>query len=149
MLVAGAAVLGVTEVPSRVERQSAYRPPAGWQTVTDGGVAISVPMSWTLAYLQACPNDRVGTLVIGTAPPSAPRLFCPMVATTPAPRFVHLGKMTRHSTSSGGRARVVNGLRLCAVRGSGGRAWTIPSLHLEVSASGPGTTAVVRTLRHA
>lgn len=146
---AGAAALGVTEVPSRVEHQPAYRPPTGWQTVTYGGAAISVPKSWTLAYLQACPNNRVGTLVVGTAPPSAPALFCPMVATTPRPRVVHLGKMARRSTPRGGHARVVNGLRLYPVRGTGGRAWTIPSLHLEVSASGPGTTAVVRTVRRA
>jgi hypothetical protein len=158
LLVAGAAVLGVVEVPAAAppgaSHRTAYRPPAGWQTVTFGGAAISVPARWVVAYLQACPSNHVGTLVVGTPTPRAPVMYCPLVVPNPPPQVVHLGHLAGPPPPPrGAPSLVVNGLRLYAVVASvggwSGRVWTIPSLHLEISTRGPGTAAVVRTLRRA
>ena len=107
---------------------------------------LSVPESWGVAYFQNCPTRAAGTLLIGTPPSLSNCAFIPADSNivsmqSPQAGMVFPGRSTR---------LVVHGLGVisypAAAASSGETTWVVPSKRVVLTASGPQSSAVLRTL---
>jgi hypothetical protein len=117
--------------------------PKGWRSYAYGGVMISVPKSWAVKHNTNCPNTSApGALLLGY-----PKVldFCADYQYSSS--FVAIHSSMGAIPPSGGPV-TVNGLEVDVGVGSPTRLeWSVPSLGLEVSASGPQAGRILHTLR--
>jgi hypothetical protein len=127
--------LGAAAVtPQRLIPHSAY------------GLQLSVPKPWGVAYFQNCPTRAVGTLLIGAPAYLSNCAFIPAEANI-------ISMQTRQSGMDfPGRSKrlVVHGIGVisypAAAASSGATTWVVPSKHVVLTATGTGSSAVLRTL---
>ena len=138
--------------------------PNGWAAHSAYGLQLSVPDSWKVAYFRSCPVSHVGTLLIGSSPFLS---ACPLItedenivwmqpeepeersATSNAPGF-----FTGPGNGFSGRVEnlVVHHIHVTSyIYPKSGKPvgtiwWIVRSKHVEISASGPTSFAVLRTL---
>ena len=127
---AGAAVMA----PQRSMTHSAY------------GLQLSVPKFWGVAYFQNCPTRAVGTLLIGTP---AYLSYCTMVPANA--NIISMQPQQSGAVFPGRREHlVVHGLGvisyLAEATSSDETTWVVPSKHVVITASGPRSPAILRTL---
>ncbi len=127
---AGAAVMA----PQRSMTHSAY------------GLQLSVPELWGVAYFQNCPTRAVGTLLIGTPPYLS---YCTMM-----PANANIISMLPQQSGAvfPGRSKrlVVHGLGVISysagATSSDETTWVVPSRRVVLTASGPRSPPILRTL---
>jgi hypothetical protein len=117
--------------------------PKGWKSYAFGGVAISVPTSWAVKHDTNCPN---------TGAPGALLLGFPKVLENCADYLYSSSFVAIHGSMGAippsGSPIVVNGLPVDVGFGSPtSLEWSVPSLGLQVSGSGPEATRILHTLR--
>ena len=119
--------------------------PKGWIAHSAYGIQLSVPKSWEVAYFRNCPGARAGTLLIGT-----PSLlsFCQnypantnIVTMQPEKSEAVVGTHARHF--------VLHGLSVVSYSLGGNVNWALPSKNIVVTATGPQSLTVLRTLTRA
>ena len=105
------------------------------------GLQLSVPKSWSVAYFQNCPLRNSGTLLIGTP------TFLSNCAMIPADaNIISMQPQASEATPSGhARHLVVHGVGVLSYSTSQIE-WFVPSKHVVLMASGPQSSAILRTL---
>lgn len=117
----------------------------GWQAHSAYGLQISTPASWKVSFFPGCPYaGHPGVLDIGR---SDVAYFCPFSAGPGA--LVSIYEGSAGAWLSTPRATSVNGIRLLSATYDGTTTWFVPSAHVYVSGMGPGSAAVLHTLRKA
>jgi hypothetical protein len=105
------------------------------------GLQLSIPKSWTTEYFSDCPHHGVGTLMIGT-----PAIrFCALYSqssniVTMQPEKSEAVEGTHEKNL------VVHGLRVTSYLVAGTLNWDVRSKNVVISATGPGSRSVLRTL---
>lgn len=113
-----------------------------WKTVGYGGVAISVPRPWGVEFDDPCPpGDSV------TLGKPAGTFYCPFVSgstTTVTFTPVPVG-----GDAAGERVPPlhIRGLTVYPQTSGSATLWVVPSVGIEVAATGPLATSLLRTLR--
>lgn len=111
------------------------------------GLQLSVPKPWGVAYFQNCPTRASGTLLIGTPAHLSNCAFIPADA-----NIISMQPRQSGGTVFPGRSTrlVVHGLGVISypatAASSGITTWVVPSKHVVLTATGPGSSAVLRTL---
>jgi hypothetical protein len=127
----------------RVIKPRAVSIPKGWNSYTYGEVKISVPKSWAVKHNTNCPNTSApGVLLLGF-----PKVLenCPeyQYSTSVVAVYDSVGTITQT-----GNPIKVNGLTVDVSFGSPKQLeWTVPSLGLQVTASGSEGERILHTLR--
>ncbi len=124
--------------------------PSGWKTYTYGKVAISAPGNWAVKQDNNCPDSSApGTLHLGLP---AVDLSCP----TPSPSIgsVVVWQLSAETGSSvdptGQKSMTINGIPVKVGFGSPTlNVWTVPSLRVQITGTGPKSLQVMHTLRRA
>jgi hypothetical protein len=110
------------------------------------GLQLSIPKPWGVAYFQNCPTRAAGTLLIGTA------AYLSNCAFIPADANIISMRPRQSGMAFPGRSKrlVVHGLGVISyattAASSGATTWFVPTKHVVLTASGPGSSAVLRTL---
>jgi len=116
--------------------------PHGWVAHSAYGLQLSVPKSWAVAYFRNCPVRDAGTLLIGTP---AYYSFC-----TEIPADANIVTMQPEKSdavdASHVRHLVVHGLDVTSYSTGGIFNWAVPSKNVVLTATGPGSSAVLHTL---
>jgi len=110
------------------------RPPAGWYPVFYRGAEISVPPGWLIQARPGCTGQRDVVYVAVVAREGCDRLLNAIVI-SPDPRAAAVS-----STSE------INGVPVNVTSGGGFTTYVLPSLRIEIRASGPLTRRVMSTL---
>lgn len=145
--IAGCALaMGVLTTPLAATTSATEVPPQGWVDHSAYGLQLSVPKSWAVAYFQNCPLGKSGSLLIGT--PAYER-FC---AAIPADANIISMQPQESGAVLSGRVShlVVHGLGVISYSTGAApfskAAWVIASRHVVLTATGPESPAVLRTL---
>jgi hypothetical protein len=124
--------------------------PSGWKTVTYGKLAIAVPSDWAVKHGTNCPNAAApGTLVLGVP---ARLSYC---AAFQYPRsVVTVSQLSTESNPTsvpaGEKPVSINGIPVYLGFGSPAIVqWTVPSLGIMITGTGPDSRRVVHTLHRA
>ena len=111
------------------------------------GLQLSVPKAWGVASFQNCPTRAAGTLLIGTP------AYLSNCAFVPADANIISMQPRQSGMVLPGRSKrlVVHGLGViaypAAAASSGATTWIVPSKRVVLTASGPGSLAVLGTLK--
>jgi hypothetical protein len=106
------------------------------------GLQLSIPKSWTPEYFENCPHHGVGTLIIGT----------PLAIGDCALYSQSTDIVTMQPEKSGAvegtqeKNFVVHGLHVTSYLVGGTLNWDVRSEDVVISATGPGSMRVLRTL---
>ncbi len=116
--------------------------PHGWVAHSAYGLQMSVPKSWAVAYFRNCPVRDAGTLLIGTP---AYYSFCTEI---PADANIVTMQPEKSEAVNAGHVRhlVVHGLDVTSYSSGGILNWAVPSKNVVLTATGPGSSAVLHTL---
>ena len=146
-MIAGCALaLGALTTPLAATAGAAAVQPKGWVAYSAYGLQLSVPKAWGVAYFQNCPLRKSGTLLIGTP---AYDSFCAMI---PADANIISMQPQRPVAAFSGRIShlVVHGLGVISYSTGAApfsrTAWVVPSRHVDLTATGAQSSAVLRTL---
>jgi hypothetical protein len=124
--------------------------PSGWKTYTYGKMAIAVPGNWAVKKDNNCPDPSApGTLHLGLP---AVDFSCPMSPSSIGSVVVwQLSSGTSTSGDPAGQKSVtIDGIPVNVGSGSATLAvWTVPSLGVQITGTGPDSIRVMRTLRKA
>jgi hypothetical protein len=110
------------------------------------GLQLSVPKFWSVAYFQNCPIRTVGTLLIGTPTYLSNCTLIPANA-----NIVSMQRQQDKAIIPGpGKHLVIHGLGITSYSTGAGSSdrttWVVPSKHVVLTATGPRSSAVLRTL---
>jgi hypothetical protein len=124
----------------------------GWKIYGYGRVTISAPASWKVRREDGCPEaDVPGALVLGVPPGYS----CPAFQGPPGGAVVAVSDLPPEEVDTlpppEHQARVhVHGLVVeTGSYPSGQTVWLVPSASVQLTGRGPGSVAVMRTLRPA
>ncbi len=120
--------------------------PPGWLPVAYGDAQLSVPADWRLERSEGCPGagGAAGLVSLGTPPPGT--FSCPAELAAASSLLIE-PLVSPGLSSSGQKPVVVNGIEVYAqfgAPGSGG--YQVPSLGVQVEASGPLSARILATL---
>jgi len=125
--------------------------PSGWKTYTYGKVAIAVPSSWAVKHNTNCPNTlSPGTLLLGLPPVLS---FC---AAFQYPKsVVTVQQLNDQPKSTFGfpdseKPLRINGISVYVGVGSPTMIqWSVASLDVQITGTGPDSNRVMHTLHQA
>ena len=110
------------------------------------GLQLSIPRPWGVAYFQNCPTRAAGTLLIGIPASLSNCALIPVDANILSMQPRQAGMVLPGPSVH----LVVHGLRIisypAAAASSGATTWFVPSKQVVLTATGPGSSAVLRTL---
>ena len=110
------------------------------------GLQLSVPNFWSVAYFQNCPIRNVGTLLIGRPAYLNNCALIPANANTVSMQL----QQAEAVTPGPSKHLVVHGVNVISVstglKSYSGTVWIVPSKHVVLTATGPHSSAVLRTL---
>jgi hypothetical protein len=116
--------------------------PKGWVAESAYEVQVSVPSSWKTAYFQNCPYRGAGTLLIGTPSGYDNCAEYPedtnIVTMEPTGLSVIPGVPQKHL--------VIHGLHVTSTSKDGSTTWAVRNRDVNLTATGPRSLAVLRTL---
>jgi hypothetical protein len=142
-----AACSSSTNAPSTTTNVSI---PSGWKTHTYGKMAIAVPSNWAVKRGTNCPNAPApGTLLLGLP---AVLSYC---AAFQYPKSVVTVSQLSSETSTtnvpaGQKPVTINGIPVYLGFGSTTMLqWTVPSLDVQITGTGPNSNRVMHTLHKA
>lgn len=123
--------------------------PLGWKTYTYGKAAIAVPSGWAVKYDTNCPNAPApGTLLLGL-----PKMLSFCAAFQYPASVVRVSQITTTSSTTvpaGEKPVTVNGIAVELGFGSPATLqWTVPSLGVQITGTGPDSRKVMQTLHKA
>ena len=124
--------------------------PSGWKTYAYGQMAIAVPSSWAVMHDTNCPNSAApGTLLLGL-----PAVLSNCAALGYPANVVTVSQLsTEASTTSvpaGEKSVTINGIPVYLGFGSPTMVqWTVPSLDVRITGTGPDSSRVMHTLHKA
>ena len=124
--------------------------PSGWKIHTYGKMAIATPGSWAVKQENNCPDPAApGTLHLGLP---AVDISCPVSPPSIGSVVVwplNSGTSTKGESSSQ-KPVTINGVPVNVEIGSATLAvWTVPSLGVQITGTGPNSIRVMRTLHKA
>jgi hypothetical protein len=147
LLVLLAACSGSTKAASTTTTASI---PSGWKPHTYGKIVIAAPSNWAVKHGTNCPNAPApGALLLGLP---AVLSYC---AEYQYPKSVvtvsHLNSNgTTTSVPGGQQPVIINGIPVYLGFGSPATLqWTVPSLNIQITATGPNSSRVAHTLHKA
>lgn len=124
--------------------------PSGWKTVTYGKLAIAVPSGWAVKHGTNCPNAAApGTVLLGIP---ARLSYC---TSFQYPRsVVSVSQLSTESNPTsvpaGEKPVSINGIPIYLGFGSPAMVqWTVPSLGIMITGTGPDCSRVMHTLHGA
>ena len=121
--------------------------PSGWVAHSAYGLQLAAPRTWSVQVFGQCPDgSRPGTLFIGT-PPYA--VFCPEYGSTTTQVTMYRSEDRPPPTGRlQGSAHIlrVHGLSVTSSRTDAGLLWTIPSMHVTITGSGPNALPIMQSL---
>ena len=121
--------------------------PSGWVAHSAYGLQLAAPRTWSVQVFGQCPDgSRPGTLFIGT-PPYA--VFCPEYGSTTTQ--VTMYRSADRPPPTGrlqGSTHIlrVHGLSVTSSRTDAGLLWTISSMHVTITGSGPNALPIMQSL---
>jgi hypothetical protein len=119
------------------------RTPRGWLAHSAYGLQISAPRSWSVSYFPGCSlAQRPGALAIGQ---SDVAYFCPSSAGPGTVVSLYEGPVPQ-VWASVPKAISVNDVHILAATNNRETTWYVPSAHVYVSGTGPGSSEVLHTL---
>ena len=124
--------------------------PSGWKTYTDGKMAIAVPSNWVVKHDTDCPNAApAGALLLGLT--TAPGSCIPFEIPSNVVRVERLSAETSTTTVPvAQKAVIINGIPVYLGFGSPSMVqWTVPSLDVQITGTGPDSNQVMHTLHEA
>lgn len=132
----------LTRFEAETGQVTASSTPHGWVAHSAYGLQLSVPKDWTVAYSANCPSQAPGTLLIGTPTYDS---FC--VYAPPDTNLVTMQPGISGQVDPGPAKRlVVHGLIVFSHSTEDSTFWVVPSRHVMLSARGPRSYAVLKTL---
>ena len=124
--------------------------PSGWKTYIYGKAAIAVPRSWAVKHDTNCPNAPApGTLLLGLPPVLS---FCAAFQYPTSVVTVSKVSTEASTTSIPARAKpvTINGIPVYLGFSSPTTLqWTVPSLDVQITGTGPDSNRVMHTLHKA
>jgi hypothetical protein len=134
----GAGLVGGTGTPAV---------PRGWVAVRDGDAQISVPADWKVVFNDPCGGPLLpGVLYVATH--VLPADFCPLIIEQPQAAMVAISPNSGVIVSIM-RPRAIDSIPVWMLSQDGTTSVEVPSLGIEIYASGPGVQAVINTLTFA
>jgi hypothetical protein len=121
--------------------------PSGWTAHSAYGLQIAAPRTWSVQVFGQCPDGaKPGTLFIGTSRFDA---FCPFSGAGTSQVAMYSTDSQPFSTGqrSGSLTTMrVNGLSVTSSRIGARLFWSIPSMHVTITGSGPKALSIMRSL---
>jgi hypothetical protein len=128
---------------SRVVKAGAVSIPKGWKSYAYGGVTVSVPKIWIVKHDTNCPNTSApGSVLLGY--PKVPE-FCPYYKDSVS--YVAIHRSAGATSPSGGPVKVDCPPVEVGFGSPPSLNCSIPSLGLQVTASGSEAERILHTLR--
>ena len=124
--------------------------PSGWKTYTYGKMAIAVPSSWVVKHDTDCPNAApAGALLLGSS--TAPGSCLPTQIPSSVVTVERLsGETSATAVPVGQKPVSINGIPVYLGFGSITRVqWTVPTLNVQITGTGPDSNQVMHTLHEA
>jgi len=124
--------------------------PSGWKTYTYGKMAIAVPSSWVVKHDTDCPNaGPAGALLLGSS--TAPASCLPTQIPSSVVRVERLsGETSATAVPVGQKPVSINGIPVYLGFGSITFVqWTVPTLNVQITGTGPDSNQVMHTLHEA
>jgi hypothetical protein len=106
------------------------------------GLQLSIPKSWTTEYFASCAHHGVGTLIIGTPSTIA---YCALYSQSSNIVTMQPEK-SEAVEGTDEKNLVVHGLHVTSYLVGGTLNWDVRSKSVVISATGPGSRSVLRTL---
>ncbi len=118
--------------------------PSGWMPVAYGNAELFVPASWYVTYeAPPCPQGSVaGEMFVNPKPGT---FHCPMIPASGPKTTVSLGP-PRHLSTPAGQPSNINGILVYPLSSGSKSTYLVPSLHVQISVSGPLGQRVLHTL---
>jgi hypothetical protein len=124
--------------------------PSGWKTYTYGKMAIAVPSNWAVKHGTNCPNAAApGTLLLGL-----PAVLTQCAAFQYPTSVVTVSQLSSETSTTsvptGQKPVTINGIPVYLGFGSLTMVqWTVPSLGVQITGTGPNSSRVMHTLHKA
>ena len=116
--------------------------PQGWVAYSAYGLQLSVSKSWAVAYFRNCPEGGVGTLLIGT-----PTVLSYCQDYPVGTNIVWMQPEKAEAVPASHEQHfVIHGLRITSYSVGGSINWGVRSKNIVLTAEGPGSSTVLRTL---
>jgi hypothetical protein len=124
--------------------------PHGWKTYTYGKMAIAVPSNWAVKHDTNCPNAAApGTLLLGL-----PAVIEQCAAFQYPMSVVTVSQLSSETSTTsvpvGQKPVTIKGIPVYLGFGSPSMVqWTVPSLDVQITGTGPDSSRVIHTLHKA